>query len=505
MNLHQGGGTGIDGRYPAYQGGQQQQQQTGGYLGGNGAGGSAMQGISGVGLGNALHHTRGQVPPPGIQSSMASARAGASSGIPGSMVQQQHLQQSAGGRVGQQGSQQPYGGATSVGGQLGNGVQQTRAVPGAGQTAGFTSPQSVARPQGMQGAINFHQSSNAMQQQGGYGGRSAVPGTTGGSYVPPSGDLLSMLNNKGNMGMNQTREDGPAFSLSDFPTLGGTQGNSVNAQGRAQEAAAPDALGALLGSQKRISQSPAFGEEDFPALPGAPAPNRRMVAQSVAQPQQQRAATTIRPTMQQSNANPPQPATATKLPAGMMIGRKGMQGPQDYGLLGLLNVIRMTDPDLTTLALGTDLTTLGLNLNSPELLWKTFSSPWADGPAKQEVDPRIPECYLAPPTLLRPEHLAHFKLDTLFYLFYGLPGDESQLRAARELANRGWMYHKDLKSWLTRAPNTEPLQKSDRSEVGSYLIFDVSSWEVVRKDNYALTFDSIVDPPNLSKLNTQTV
>jgi len=37
-----------------------------------------------------------------------------------------------------------------------------------------------------------------------------------------------------------------------------------------------------------------------------------------------------------------------------------------WGLLGLLSVIRMTDPDLNILALGTDLTTLGLNLNSPE-------------------------------------------------------------------------------------------------------------------------------------------
>ena len=36
-----------------------------------------------------------------------------------------------------------------------------------------------------------------------------------------------------------------------------------------------------------------------------------------------------------------------------------------YGLLGLLDVIRMTNHDLNELALGTDLTTLGLNLTSP--------------------------------------------------------------------------------------------------------------------------------------------
>ena len=41
-----------------------------------------------------------------------------------------------------------------------------------------------------------------------------------------------------------------------------------------------------------------------------------------------------------------------------------------YGLLGLLHVIRMSEPDLTMLALGTDLTGLGLNLNSPDPLYK---------------------------------------------------------------------------------------------------------------------------------------
>jgi hypothetical protein len=43
-----------------------------------------------------------------------------------------------------------------------------------------------------------------------------------------------------------------------------------------------------------------------------------------------------------------------------------------YGLLGLLDVIRRTDKDLNTLALGNDLTTFGLNLNSTECLYTHF-------------------------------------------------------------------------------------------------------------------------------------
>jgi len=70
-----------------------------------------------------------------------------------------------------------------------------------------------------------------------------------------------------------------------------------------------------------------------------------------------------------------------------------MQGsapsPDRFGLLGLLGVIRMSDPDLTTLALGTDLTGLGLHLNSPENVYKTFASPWAETPLRPEPDFKV--------------------------------------------------------------------------------------------------------------------
>jgi CCR4-NOT transcription complex subunit 2 len=53
----------------------------------------------------------------------------------------------------------------------------------------------------------------------------------------------------------------------------------------------------------------------------------------------------------------------------------GGAGQSRFGLTGLLSVIRMTDPDLNTLALGTDLTTLGLNLNSTEVMRHAFCCP----------------------------------------------------------------------------------------------------------------------------------
>lgn len=76
----------------------------------------------------------------------------------------------------------------------------------------------------------------------------------------------------------------------------------------------------------------------------------------------------------------------------------GPTPPDPYGLLGLLGVIRMNDADLASLALGIDLTTLGLNLNSPDNLYKTFGSPWSNDPAKGDTDFRIPACYFSEQT-----------------------------------------------------------------------------------------------------------
>ncbi|XP_034688312.1 probable NOT transcription complex subunit VIP2 isoform X4 [Vitis riparia] len=106
-------------------------------------------------------------------------------------------------------------------------------------------------------------------------------------------------------------------------------------------------------------------------------------------------------------------------------GMKSMQAtqaaPDPFGLLGLLSVIRMSDPDLTSLALGIDLTTLGLNLNSAENLHKTFGSPWSDEPAKGDPEFSVPQCYYAKqPPALHQGYFLKFQVETLFYIFYRL-------------------------------------------------------------------------------------
>ena len=170
-----------------------------------------------------------------------------------------------------------------------------------------------------------------------------------------------------------------------------------------------------------------------------------------------------------------QSAAATRAASRLQPGTK--PPGERYGLLGLLAAIRMSDADLSTLALGTDLTTLGLNLNSPEPLYKTFGGPWADAPCRPEPDFGTPACYLQQPPYLTAPILARFSPESLFYVFYSCPGEEAQLAAAEELVHRGWVWHKELKAWLLRAPNSEPPVKTERGERGSYIVFDVNSWE----------------------------
>ncbi|XP_059626684.1 probable NOT transcription complex subunit VIP2 isoform X2 [Cornus florida] len=183
-------------------------------------------------------------------------------------------------------------------------------------------------------------------------------------------------------------------------------------------------------------------------------------------------------------------------------GVKSMQAaqaaPDQYGLLGLLSVIRMSDPDLTSLALGIDLTTLGLNLNSTENLHKTFGSPWSDEPAKGDPEFTVPQCYFAkqPPTLNQ-AYFSKFPLDTLFYIFYSMPKDEAQLHAANELYTRGWFYHRELRLWFMKIANMEPLVKTNTYERASYICFDPNTWETIRKDNFVLHYDMLEKRPVL--------
>mmetsp|Transcript_11087 Transcript_11087/g.28409 ORF Transcript_11087/g.28409 Transcript_11087/m.28409 type:complete len:598 (-) Transcript_11087:10-1803(-) len=346
---------------------------------------------------------------------------------------------------------------------------------------------------------------------GGGGGMPGMPGVgPAGGYGNPSGDLLAMMNKAqgqvgpglpgmlgakggvdshggmpgfpGSLGPGDQGPEQPAFDASDFPSLGGGPG------------------------QPRVAPTPeqqfSMQTEDFPALPSSATSSfggqRLGDDMSGLGAGFQQGAPSSSSGYEQMMWSQQQAAAAAQMGAGgpKPGGGKG-GGPDRFGLLGLLSVIRMTEQDLTTLALGTDLTTLGLNLNSPDSLYKSFASPWADAPVRPEPEFSVPACYMHSPPRLQPGYFSKFQQDTLFYIFYSMPGDEAQLFAADELASRGWWFHKEHKLWLTRVPNTEPIMKTDRFERASYFVFDTNSWECVRRDNFGLQYDALERAPNL--------
>merc|ERR1719181_462887 len=197
----------------------------------------------------------------------------------------------------------------------------------------------------------------------------------------------------------------------------------------------------------------------------------------------------------------------TNAPHGSKLnGNADVEKQTKYGLLGLLDVICMTNADLNTLALGSDLTTLGLNLNSSECLYSTFASPWAEAPTMREPQFSLPMCYYMQPPPLKTQHtcsLSHGACPQTSTIGLTSPSSSSkpsftyfmpcqrthfavfvdyenyatlqvlQAYSAQELYNRDWQYHQDLKLWFKRGSTTDGLSTT----TNQYIYFDINPWE----------------------------
>lgn len=123
----------------------------------------------------------------------------------------------------------------------------------------------------------------------------------------------------------------------------------------------------------------------------------------------------------------------SNIPMGMVTDQ--------FGMIGLLTFIRAaeTEQSIVSLALGTDLTSLKLDLNSTDTLFSTFPGPWSDTPLRpHEIDFPVPSEYLIHHQVrdkLAPirDKLSRYGDDTLFFLFYMFPNDLLQIGAANEL------------------------------------------------------------------------
>nr|CAG4640862.1 EOG090X06CC [Eulimnadia texana] len=289
----------------------------------------------------------------------------------------------------------------------------------------------------------------------------------------------------------------PNLDPSEFPSLsarnfGVTENGGSNALGSR-------AFISVIGIIKNPSSDAAeftMSSEDFPALPGTQNDN----------------------SSNPGNETKPSTVTSTQniIPGSISSsGKRGLQISSDgkvtnippnmvadqFGMAGLLTFIRVaeTDSNLVSLALGSDLTTLGLNLNSPEPLYTNFGGPWADNPCRpQDIDFHVPPEYQINAVIrekLAPLKLSRYQEDLLFYLFYTYVGDVIQIMAATELYNRDWRFHKEERIWITRATGYPMNEKTATFERGTYFCFDPHHWRKMTKELY-VEYDKLEERPS---------
>ncbi|GJE97656.1 NOT2 family protein [Phanerochaete sordida] len=242
-------------------------------------------------------------------------------------------------------------------------------------------------------------------------------------------------------------------------------------------------------------------QQHIPAPPGVPPP--ASFSQQPQAPQQPQAQTPGVPQHTPYIGNgtvagdtPIHPSQSSVQVSGTAVpqtpAQQVLMSPADrWGLLGLLAMIKSADLDINLLSVGTDLGTMGLDMQAPGSLYSTFITPWADSSAAHTVEPdfHLPACYNVAPPPPGPAKAAAFSDETLFFMFYASPRDALQEIAAQELWNRNWRYHKELRLWITKETGTPSSAKIPGGEQGTYSYWDPDNWEKARKDMTVLYSD----------------
>ena len=139
--------------------------------------------------------------------------------------------------------------------------------------------------------------------------------------------------------------------------------------------------------------------------------------------------------------------------------------PNLFTLHGILRIMKQQDPNYQMVTLGMDLTKLGgldLNCAEPEI-HHTFLSPWIEkwDDANKYITPHEYKVIKedSPPT----KFISKYKDSTLFYIFYSMVNDRMQVHSAKELYQRGWIYHKGLQLWLRKIIPQQPVKDNNNN------------------------------------------
>jgi CCR4-NOT transcription complex subunit 2 len=168
-----------------------------------------------------------------------------------------------------------------------------------------------------------------------------------------------------------------------------------------------------------------------------------------------------------------------------------MTEQEKFGLPGLLAKIRSNDA-ASAFTMGVDINSLGLDLDSPDPLFSTFSTPFADSRSRPVIpDFALPAAYSVTNVPSLASRMPAFSDETLFFVFYQNPRDVVQELAAGELYSRDWRWHKELQQWMMKdSQMAAPIRVSERSERGVYIFFDANNWRRERRE-FVLNYDHL--------------
>lgn len=131
-----------------------------------------------------------------------------------------------------------------------------------------------------------------------------------------------------------------------------------------------------------------------------------------------------------------------------------------------------------------------LNNNPKQSSSSPFSITRHSARRPSALDSIIPACYHVPSLPAPAAKITGFADETLFYIFYAMPGDKMQELAARELFGRGWRFHKPSKSWLCPVIDAKDANNSGAAMAAfsaaqtspvAFFLFDQSTWIKVKR------------------------
>lgn len=187
----------------------------------------------------------------------------------------------------------------------------------------------------------------------------------------------------------------PLLDLSEFPSLT----NRNTGDNMPQPSPMPGAKPYVGMVKQPTSEASEFtmSSEDFPALPGTHNRDGASPGSNMSTDKGSGSNSEMSHDSRQATDKSIGKSGILTFADGKVTNIPGSMVSDQFGIVGLLTFIRAaeTDPNLVSLALGQDLTALGLNLNSPENLYPTFGGPWAEQPCRpQDIDFHVPPEYI---------------------------------------------------------------------------------------------------------------